>query len=85
MAVGWRGIQGGHGGIAGVLGAGDDRNLQLGQKWGWGDGSTADRTEDIAAHLSAGPLKLVRRRRGNPENKSLPVILTHLVYFLCRT
>lgn len=88
----WRWDGGGHrnstGGIAGVLGAGD-RNLQQGQKWSWGTGSTADGTEDTVCEwilcVSAGPLKLVTSRRGNLENRSLPKILTHFVYFLCRT
>lgn len=84
----WRWDGGGHrnstGGITGVLGAGD-RNLQQGQKWSWGTGSTADGTEDTAVCVSAGPLKLVTSRRGNLENRSLPKILTHFVYFLCRT
>lgn len=83
-AAGWRRMQEGHRRIARMLGAGD-RNLAAGAEVELQNGRSANRTEDIAVCASAGSLKLVTRRRGNPANKSLPVILIHLAYFLCRT
>lgn len=59
------------------------KNSGAGVEVEMGTGSTADRMEDVAMNVSAGPPVLVKGR-GNPEKRSLSMILTHLFIFLCR-
>lgn len=58
-------------------------NSGAGMEVEMGTGSTADRMEYVTVNVSAGPLMLVKGR-GNPENRSLSIVLKHLLFFLCR-